>query len=170
MPAQPMQYQPGQPAMVGAPGALVPPGMHWFLVLVLGTVTFGIFTIIWVFKQANFVQRIDPSNPARKLFTIMILLLVVYVAIVAGAVVAQSTEAVATVGAIGGLVDLGMAALSLIAIFKMRTSLLNYYNSVEPIGLRLSGVMTFFFNIYYFQYHFHRIAQWKQTGMLVPQR
>jgi hypothetical protein len=139
-------------------------------VFVLGAVTFGIFTIIWVFKQANFVKRIDPSNPASKLFTIMILLLVVYIVVVTGAVLTQSTAAVAVIGAIGGLVDLGMAAISLIAIFKMRTSLLNYYNTVEPIGLRLSGVMTFFFNIYYFQHHFHRIAQWKQTGVLVPQR
>ena len=41
---------------------------------------------------------------------------------------------------------------------------------MEPINLRLSGVMTFFFNILYFQYHFTRIAEWKRTGMLSPQR
>jgi len=29
--------------------------------------------------------------------------------------------------------------------------------------------MTFFFNTYYFQHHFHRIARWKQTGILEPQ-
>ena len=44
--------------------------------------------------------------------------------------------------------------------------MLNYYNSVEPINLRLSGVMTFFFNILYLQYHMTRIARWKQTGIL----
>jgi len=56
-----------------------------------------------------------------------------------------------------------------VAIFKARSLLLEYYNTVEPINLRLSGVMTFFFNILYFQYHFTRIAEWKRTGMLSPQ-
>jgi hypothetical protein len=41
-----------------------------------------------------------------------------------------------------------------------------YYNSTENIGLRLSGAMVFFFNVFYFQYHFSRIAKWKKTGVL----
>ena len=57
----------------------------------------------------------------------------------------------------------------LITIFSMRSSIQTYYNTTEPIGLRLSGVMTFFFSIYYFQYHFTRIADWKRTGVLRPQ-
>jgi hypothetical protein len=52
----------------------------------------------------------------------------------------------------------------------MRSSLVQYYNTVEPISLKLSGVMTFFFNIYYFQHHFSRIAEWKRTGRLTPQK
>ena len=59
--------------------------------------------------------------------------------------------------------------LHLIGIFRMRSSLQNYYNTVEPINLRLSGVMTFFFAVFYFQYHFSRIANWKRTGYLEPQ-
>ena len=55
---------------------------------------------------------------------------------------------------------------AIIGVFGMRRSLVNYYNTVEPIGLKLSGVMTFFFAIFYFQYHFNRIANWKQTGVL----
>jgi hypothetical protein len=51
----------------------------------------------------------------------------------------------------------------------MRSSIENYYNTVEPINLRLSGVMTFFFAVYYFQHHFSRIANWKRTGYLQPQ-
>ena len=56
------------------------------------------------------------------------------------------------------------------AIFGIRASMVRYYNSVEPINLRLSAIMTFFFNVFYFQYHFTRIAVWKQTGYLSPQR
>ncbi len=47
--------------------------------------------------------------------------------------------------------------------------MLAYYNTVEPIGLRLSGVMTFFFNVFYFQHHMSRIVLWKLTGYLSPQ-
>jgi hypothetical protein len=46
--------------------------------------------------------------------------------------------------------------------------MLRYYNSTEPINLRLSAVMTFFFNTLYFQYHMSRIADWKRTGYLRP--
>jgi hypothetical protein len=51
----------------------------------------------------------------------------------------------------------------------MRQSLVTYYNMTEPIGLRLSGVMTFFFSTLYFQHHFSRIGDWKRTGILTPQ-
>ena len=40
----------------------------------------------------------------------------------------------------------------------MKASIERYYNTVEPINLRLSGIMTFFFNMIYFQYHITRIA------------
>jgi hypothetical protein len=68
------------------------------------------------------------------------------------------------VGVIGG------AIIHIIGNFKMRAALQEYYNTVEPISLRLSGVMTFFFSIWYFQYHFTRIANWKKTGYLIPQQ
>jgi hypothetical protein len=55
---------------------------------------------------------------------------------------------------------------ALMAIFGMRSSLVRYFNTVEPIGLRLSGVMTLFFSLLYFQYHLSRIAEWKRTGIL----
>jgi hypothetical protein len=69
-----------------------------------------------------------------------------------------------------GLASLASPILVIVAQFKMRRSLLTYYNTVEPIQLRLSGLMTFFFNILYFQYHFRRIREWKLTGRLRPQR
>ncbi|HXO39054.1 MAG TPA: hypothetical protein VN872_10465, partial [Candidatus Acidoferrum sp.] len=59
--------------------------------------------------------------------------------------------------------------LFVIAEFQMKSDLEDYYNTVEPIDLRLHGGMTFFFAVWYFQYHFSRIAQWKKTGILTPQ-
>jgi hypothetical protein len=49
--------------------------------------------------------------------------------------------------------------------FSLKNALEEYYNSVEPINLQLSGVMTFFFNVIYFQYHLSKIRQWKMTGV-----
>ena len=71
---------------------------------------------------------------------------------------------------LGGLFSLAAIVLWLVAAFTMRGDLEEYYNSTENINLRLSGVMTFFFAVYYFQYHFSRIARWKKTGVLEPQQ
>jgi hypothetical protein len=46
----------------------------------------------------------------------------------------------------------------------MRRSMEEHYNGPEPIGLSLSGVMTFFFGVYYFQYHFTRINEMKRLA------
>jgi hypothetical protein len=62
------------------------------------------------------------------------------------------------------LLNIVILAAALMALFGMRRSLVGYYNTVKPVGLRLSAAMTFFFNILYFQYHLSRIAQWKKTG------
>ena len=51
----------------------------------------------------------------------------------------------------------------------MRRTLVRYYNEVEPIELKLSGAMTFFFAVLYFQYHFTRIAKWKAGEGMTPQ-
>jgi hypothetical protein len=57
----------------------------------------------------------------------------------------------------------------ILANFQMRDSMVNYYNRAEPIGLRMSGAMTFFFGTFYIQHHLSRIAKWKLTGVLEPQ-
>jgi len=62
--------------------------------------------------------------------------------------------------------DVILLVMGLVMVFGMRKSMVTYYNSVEPIGLQLSGIMTFFFTLIYFQYHFSRIANWKRTGIL----
>ncbi len=70
---------------------------------------------------------------------------------------------------VGGLLSLVGFVLYFVAVFTMKSGLEDHYNVDEPINLQLSGVMTFFFAIFYFQYHFSRIAQWKKSGVLQPQ-
>ena len=47
-------------------------------------------------------------------------------------------------------------------IYLVRAELHYHYNQREPVGLYLSGVMTFFFSFLYFQYHLYKIAQLRE--------
>jgi uncharacterized protein DUF4339 len=163
---------PGGVPVYGAPvvPGLIPPDFHWALVLLVNFFC-NIFQIVWLFIEAGFVKKIDSESKG--------------IAFLAGSLVTEIVAVIALFTSIGMspdrqdpsptvfvpfiLIALAGVVLHFIGVFQMRSSLENYYNTVEPINLRLSGVMTFFFAVYYFQYHFSRIANWKRTGYLEPQ-
>ena len=62
-----------------------------------------------------------------------------------------------------GLLDaafaLADAGLAIASIFIFRDEMEKHFNEVDPIGLRLSGIMTFFFSVLYFQYWFHEMYE-----------
>ncbi len=70
---------------------------------------------------------------------------------------------------LGGLCILASLGFCLATFYSIGASMTEYYNNIEPINLKISGVMTFFFNIFYLQHHMTRIAEWKMTGFLRPQ-
>ncbi len=171
----------------------VPPGIHWFVLLLLGAVTCGVFMWVWIFVEAGFVKKIDPRNKSMMWLVLWLVTAFATVGVIGYAIYdifttlqisltdLQDPQKVEALGRmiieyfrikmVFLLVYMICAPLSwvfmLVGFFSMRSSIQRYYNSAEPIGLRLSGVMTFFFNILYFQYHFRRIARWKQTGQLI---
>jgi hypothetical protein len=63
-----------------------------------------------------------------------------------------------------GVMNLVYLGLLIVGRFSLKASLEKYYNTVEPIGLVLSGVMVFFFGDIYFQYHFNKIMERKQAA------
>lgn len=140
--------------------------MHWAVVLILSWVTFGLGALVWAMKEIVFVKKIDPSSKAMTWLAMSLLGMVGQVFLYFAAFSSGSIEAAAGATVLILLLNVVIAVFGLLAVFGMRSSLMRYYNSVENIGLRLSGVMTFFFSILYFQYHFSRIAQWQQTGRL----
>jgi hypothetical protein len=148
----------------------VPPNLHWGLVLLISLFTFGLFGLVWIFVEASFVKKIDSRNISRALLIVAFLLEFAYVGLMVFAGIAGGGNDVQVIAAMGSLIGLIITVCVIVAFFKMRSSLVQYYNTVEPIGLKLSGVMTFVFNIYYFQHHFSRIAEWKRTGQLTPQQ
>ena len=142
----------------------MPPQMHWAVVLVLSWITFGLAGLIWIFKQAGFVKKIDPASKATSM--LLSSLGCMALQIVLAVVMMKSPSSAAILSMLVMLLNLVIVVVLLMAIFGMRKSIVQYYNTVEPIQLQLSGVMTFFFSTLYFQYHFSRIAQWKTTGKL----
>ena len=186
MPAMPM---PGAPAYGGQaytggagayggagavyPGAMpaaatagpVPIDFHWAAVLVIGIVTCGLFWWAWLMVEAAFVRKVK-SNSKGLLFAIISCVIYFVGSFINVAILlAQPPEPVYW----GRLLTVIAIAFWLIAAFRMKDDLESYYNTTEPINLRLNGWLTFFFALWYFQHHFSRIAQWKKTGILEPQ-
>jgi hypothetical protein len=123
----------------------LPPNMHWAVLVLLSLVTFSIFWYIWLFVQASWVKKVRPQSRAT-------LYLIGWVAtIILRVMFARNDFSI--------LFGLGSIVFSLSAIFSMRSDIEEYYSTVNPIGLSLSGVMTFFFSAAYFQYHFREIRE-----------
>lgn len=154
------------PAAAPLPGGPIPPPLHWGVLLILTWFTGGLAGLVWSFKQAFFVKRLDPSSKAVMLLAVTLLGMLAQVAVAILGIGARSMADTAALVGIVMLLNLVIVVVALMAIFGMRKSIVQYYNTREPIGLKLSGVMTFFFSILYFQYHFSRIAEWKKTGRL----
>jgi hypothetical protein len=137
----------------------IPPDLHWGIVLGLTVVTCGLFAIVWSFVEAVYVRKIRKENKA-------LIYLGLYACTFAAPFLPLMNHdlgpAVPFINIIGWV-------LYISAAFSMKGDLEDYYNSDENIGLHLSGIMTFFFSVYYFQYHFNRINTWKKTGVLQPQ-
>ncbi len=177
-------YAPGTPAygggtvygggttLYGAQGAMpaittgpVPPDFHWALVLVIGFVTCGLFWWVWWIVEAAFIRKVKSDSKAL-LFVILSFVCYFAGGFIRGLMRAMNPGDTVNYGVPFSLIGL---LLFVIAEFQMKNDLEEYYNSVEPIDLRLHGGMTFFFAVWYFQHHFSRIAQWKKTGVLAPQ-
>jgi hypothetical protein len=177
-------YAPGTPAYGGAPmyggaGAVygapglaptvtagpVPPDFHWALVLLIGFVTCGLFWWAWWIVEAAFIRKLK-SDSKGLLFVILSCALYFTGGFINGIMRAMNPGDTAYFGVPFSLIGF---VLFVIAEFQMKNDLEEYYNSVEPINLRLNGGLTFFFAVWYFQHHLSRIAQWKKSGVLQPQ-
>ena len=146
--------------VLGAASPPAPPRLHWALVLLFTVLSVGIFYVVWMFIQAAWVKKIHPGSNALTMLVVYLVLVLLGQAI-AGASQKDSAEALA-----GSVLVLAGSIVSVVALFSIRRSMLDYYQRVEPIGLRLSGALTFLVGVFYLQYHMTRIARWKQSGIL----
>jgi len=147
----------------------MPPDMQWYILLLINIVC-GFFGLYWIFKQAGFVQQIDPQSTAKKKYTMGLIALIgsyVFIFLVSMIAAMADMPSLGILSMLGMIGVLGGVVFLILAHFEMRKSIHNYYNTVEPMGINLmdtqGAVLTFFFNIYFFQYHFANIAARKKA-------
>jgi len=133
----------------------LPPNLHWGIAILLGVITCGLFGWVWVFVQSGWMRKVQPSSKAIVYYGAAVGLLILSVFVSYSGAEARPFS---------GLFNLAGGIMWLVASFNMRSSIEEHYITTEPLpgGFALSGVMTFFFNIYYFQYHFTKIREMKE--------
>ena len=156
------QTQTSASPAINAPIYPDPPNLHWGLVLLFSILSCGLFSAVWNLVQAAWMKKVAPQSTA--LYYYVASLCALAATFFTGIEAAYTHSSNSTVGA----VNLVYYILLLIGRFSLRSSLEQHYNSVEPMGLSLSGVMTFFFGDIYFQYHFNDIMRRKYFARLGP--
>jgi hypothetical protein len=128
-----------------------PPSLHWALVLLFAVLTCGIFSLVWMFIQAWWVRRIDPT--CKALFVLAVGIPLQFIVDLGGVI--------AGVG--NGREFLHFIALLIGAVTTVWSYLWMRSAIEDRFDLDLSGVMTFFFSVLYLQYHMSRIARGEHT-------
>jgi hypothetical protein len=123
-------------------------------VLLFTLLTGGIFAWVWIFRQAGWVQRIDPSSRAHLVLAIGLVGAVVLSVLLLVFAPADVTSVAMR------LVRFGFGVAWVWAYLSMRQSI------EARFDISLSGILTFFFTVFYLQYHMTRIAK----GQHAPER
>ena len=142
-----------------------PPNIHWALELLLGFVTCYVFVVVWNLVIASWANRVQPASKALMFYIIATVLILINAGSSWGVVIAITHHpgVPPPQHLLGNLVGLAAWVMRLIARFTLRDTLEQHFNTAEPVGLRLSAVMTFFFGGIYFQYKLNEINQIKQA-------
>jgi GYF domain 2 len=160
----PPAYQPAPPYAGAAATTSYPdpPNLNWGLELLLGFFTCGLFVVVWNLVIAAWANRIQPASKALVYYIIATVLIVLNFGGSWGVFIAISHHEHPHQHVTTSFLSLACWVLRLIARFTLRDTLEQHFNGPEPMGLRLSAVMTFFFGGLYFQYKLNEICTMKQ--------
>ena len=158
--AAPLPYQQAAPV---APSAYYadPPNLHWGLVLLFVVLSCGLFGVIWEVVQASWVRKVDPLAKAFNIYMGALALLAGIFFVSFFGSMTHSNMASFT-----GILQIAYFVVVIVGRFSLKASLEKHFNATEPMGLMLSGVMTFFFGGIYFQYHFNDINKRKMMDRM----
>lgn len=158
--------QPYPPAIYPNPTGVAypdPPNLPWGLLLLIDFVTCGIFQPIWNLILAAWARRIEPQSTALSFYIAALVLTFANAGSSLGNVLAAMHHQPVHPNFIGIVLGITNWVVRLVARFNLRGTLVRHYNGPEPLGLRLNGVMTFFFGGIYFTYKLNRINEIKQA-------
>jgi hypothetical protein len=151
-------------AVVKVPRFHKPPNLYWGFVLLFNVLTGGMFAIIWDIVQAAWLRKLEPTCKS------------LYYYILADACAIGSLDIVFSAydhtnpGRVAYQLIVACGVLVLIGRFSFRASIVRHFNGPDPMGLSLSGVMTFFFGGIYFQYHINDIIRRRKQQDIFYQR
>jgi hypothetical protein len=140
-----------------------PPNLNWGLELLLGFLTCTLFVMVWNLVIASWANRVEPASKALMYYIIATVLIVLNFGGSWGVMISIAHHNQPHQHFLGSLIGIAAWVVRLIARFTLRDTLERHFNVAEPLGLRLSAVMTFFFGGIYFQYKLNEINQQKQA-------
>jgi hypothetical protein len=151
-----------------------PPNLHWGAVLALTIVTCWLFGWVWLFIQAAWAKKVNANSKALIYFSVAAAIYLVVIATSVGVGMASVGDpGLASYMPLIRILNIGAWVLMFVGCFNLKSTIEEHYNTAEPIGLTLSGAITFvmaFFGLgqVYFQYHFTKINEMKrrQAGQL----
>jgi hypothetical protein len=163
----------GAPAYPAAGVAVYPdaPNLSWGLVLLFSFFTCTLFMWVWNIMLASWMKRVQSNSTAIFYYVGAAILLFCQIAFSRHGHVSiyqpgthWGAMSYYAAHPVSDLLSLAVWVVRLIARYTMRADLEAHFNGPEPVGLSLSGVMTFFFGGLYFQYHLNRINELKRMA------
>jgi len=136
------------------------PNLHWGLVILFTVLSCGLFIYVWDIVQSVWLKKIEPQSKALFIYLgSLVFVLLIF---------EESFRAAFThiPSPFVGLLQIMDFVVIVIARFNFKHWMEKHFNEAEPMGLMLSGVMTFFFGGIYFQYHINDIIRRKQADRL----
>lgn len=151
------------PSAVPLPLYADPPDLPWWVALILGIITGGLFFVIWDIVEAAWMRRINARSAALGLYVVVAILYILRLPYEWHSVAYNAFNGPLVVETwLGQVVGLAALALAIVARFVFRDELLRHFNGPEPLGLRLNAFWTLLFGGLYFQFHFNRINERKR--------
>ena len=141
-----------------------PPNLSWGLVLLFDVLTCGVFQMVWNLIVAAWMKRVQPTSQAIIYYAVGYVLVLAYSGLSFPLFLGAMHHHV-VLGSQIGVRFLGFVAwiIRIVARFSMKSSLEEHFNTTEPIGLQLNGVLIFFFGGLYIQSQLNRINEIKRA-------
>ncbi len=156
-------------ASAGAPpaGAMVlypdPPDFPWWLALILGLVTGGMFFVAWDIVQASWVRRVQPASNALALYIAIAVLFVLRLPASWDAINYNVFGGPPVGPHHGFLTFVVWVGLFIASRTVIRQDIERHFNVAEPIGLRMNAFLVYLLGGLYIQYQFNRINEIKRA-------